>query len=259
MRRTILTFVFLLFGTVAAHANNACDQQIPYGLPSIRENVTLLCRYAYVSAHDNTAKIPVWVAYLVEPKNAIGCVPRSDRFIPDTTLPEQARSRPDDYADSGYDIGHMADAASMSWSSQAELESFILSNAAPQNPNLNRGIWRLLEIKIRVWAYAGRSMRVYTGGIWDHESERIGRGVVVPDRYYKIVVDNTTGESIAFLFDNEPQTQKNLAKFIVSVAEIEQATGLRFPITGDKSQINQLWPADIKRLIEGKRAKCKVN
>lgn len=259
MRRLILTFVFLLISTVTALADNACEQQIPYGLPSVRENITLLCRYAYVSAHDNQAKIPAWVAYAVEPKNAIGCLPRSDRFIPDAALPERFRAHPSDYADSGYDIGHMADAASMSWSSRAELESFILSNAAPQNPNLNRGLWKLLEIKIRVWAYAGRSMRIYTGGIWDHESTRIGNGVVVPDKFYKIVVDNNTGETLAFLFDNEPQTKKDLSKFIVPVSKIELATGLQFPIATDKTQTNQMWPADIKKLIEGKRAKCKAN
>lgn len=259
MLRRIIFSLFFVFCSSAAFANlSSCYTQMPFGLPSVRPDVVNLCRYAYIAAHDNKAKIPLWVAYLVEPKNAIGCVPRSDRFISDKTLPPNSRAVPNDYRDSGYDIGHMADAASMSWSSQAEFESFILSNTSPQHPNLNRGIWKLLEIKIRVWAYSGRSMSVYTGGIWDEHSGKIGSGVVVPDKFYKIVVDNTTGASVAFLFDNEPQINKNLSRFIVPVAVVEAISGLTFPVPGDKNIEGTLWPADSRNFIMNKRIKCNL-
>jgi endonuclease G len=257
--------LILLFLTVIpfAHAEDqlplpidTCLQQLKYGLPTEHGDIVKICRHAYISAYDKTAKIPQWVAYNVEPKNAIGCVPRESNFAVETTVPPDARARTSDYAGSGFDIGHMADAASMSWSAQTEDESFILSNASPQTPNLNRGIWKLLEIKIRVWAYAGRSMTVYTGGIYDEHSHKIGDGVVVPDKFYKIVVDNTTGESLAFLFDNEPIYHNDLNRHIVPVAVIEAVTGLTFPIPGDKHIEGTLWPADGRKLKHDKRRVC---
>lgn len=258
----ILVLLFGIFVSSSAYSqdiSNSCHLQIPQGLPSTKGDITTICRYAYIVAHDNQAKIPLWVTYRVEPKNAIGCVPRLDRFIPDYRISESARSHPEDYAGTGYDIGHMADAASMSWSDLAEEESFIMSNAAPQAPNLNRGIWKLLEIKIRVWAWAGRDMTVYTGSVYDEASEHINNKVTVPDKFYKIVVDNTTGESIAFLFNNEPTENKDLTRYIVPVSVVEAVSGLEFPNIRNKDQEGILWPADSRKFRTDKRKKCSIN
>lgn len=265
MKKYILTVLFVLVSFVAKADDqptlplDTCLQQLKYGLPTEHGTIVKLCRHAYISAYDTHAKIPLWVAYAVEPKNAIGCVPRSNNFTVETTVPPDARSHTSDYAGSGFDIGHMADAATMSWSDQAENESFILSNTSPQTPNLNRGIWKLLEIKIRVWAYAGRAMTVYTGGVYDENSHKIGNDVVVPDKFYKIIVDNSTGDSLGFIFDNEPTDSKDISKHIVPIAVIEAITGLTFPVPGDKNHTGQLWPADSKKLVSAKRKLCKTS
>ena len=54
-----------------------CSAQVPWGMPSVKPSMPVICRHAYILEHDNTAKIPVWVAYTLTPANAIGCIPRS--------------------------------------------------------------------------------------------------------------------------------------------------------------------------------------
>ncbi len=49
-----------------------------------------------------------------------------------------------DYANSGYDRGHLAPVFQANSQSCADA-TFTLTNAAPQNPSFNRGQWRVLE------------------------------------------------------------------------------------------------------------------
>jgi len=147
----------------------------------------VICRKAYAAAPDLDAKVPQWVVYRLRPEDSVGCEPRTNRFEPDQSLPINSRATNRDYARSGYDIGHMANAADMACDPSVQEESFILSNAAPQTPRLNRGAWKLLETYVRAWAHGGRSMSIYVGGIWNDSSSAIGNGVKVPDNFYKII------------------------------------------------------------------------
>lgn len=256
-----LSNIFLIENTHARQTLQPvdhCSSQLPFGIPKSTKSTKIICRTAYVVSYDNTAKIPEWVAFIVLPEHSVGCEPRRP-FSQDYSLPITERATTKDYVSTGFDIGHMADAATMSWDRDIETESFILSNTVPQTPSLNRGVWKMLETRTRAWAYSGRSLSIYTGSIYDKESHKIGNGVVVPDKFYKIIVDNTTKQSIAFVFDNEPQVNKNLKDFIVTVLEIEKETGIEFPIPGDKNSKNELWSADTKGLADLKRMVCSVS
>jgi hypothetical protein len=67
----------------------ACAEQLPYGVPaSNRPNTMLRCNTAYALLHDNTAKIPIWVAYTLTPSHAIGCVARTNAFVADAAIPK---------------------------------------------------------------------------------------------------------------------------------------------------------------------------
>ena len=155
---------------------------VKYGLPKDNtSNAITICRTAYEVRYDPIAKVPIWVAYTLKPSHTVGCVLRSNSFAADKSLPEVARSYVSDYAVSGYDAGHIANDADMSWDDKVERESFILSNIAPQTPELNRGIWRTLEAAVRSWAYnSGDDIAVYAGAIYDmKEGRTIGPDKVV--------------------------------------------------------------------------------
>lgn len=71
-------------------------------------------------------------------------------FRPDPAWPVEFRASLEDYRSIAgeYDRGHLAPAGDFAATAKLEA-SFLLSNMAPQHPQLNRGIWRVLENYLR--------------------------------------------------------------------------------------------------------------
>lgn len=249
-------FMFMLFTSTAFAQTNTCSVDLPLGTPSVKQNVKPICKTAYVTAYDYAAKIPSWVAYNVSPDHAIGCGIRLKTFYVEKSVPVEVRSRINDYKNSGYDIGHLADAASMSYDPTVSIESFTLSNTSPQDPSMNRGIWSNLELRVRVWAFNGRSLSIYTGGIYGKNSKKIGNNVVVPDKFFKVIVDNKTNESLAFIIANNNHLVRSLNTSLTSIENVEKQSGLVFPVVGDKSKINSMWILDAAKFRLAKQSQC---
>lgn len=83
-----------------------------------------------------------------------------------------------DYKKNGYDIGHMADAEDFAYNEILEKETFKYYNAVPQKPNLNRGIWKGYETKIRKISQTD-SLLIICGGC-DYNG-------MIPNNCFKIV------------------------------------------------------------------------
>jgi len=242
----------------------ACAAQVPYGAPVLNKpNTVVLCHTAYAVQHDNAAKIPAWVAYTLTPQHAIGCVARTNAFVANNILGASS-AKPSDYAGTGYDQGHLAPDGDMSWDVQVEYESFLMSNMSPQLPNLNRGIWKSLESNVRAWAYGNNQpYTIYAGNIYTvGKSKTIGTGVVVPDHLYKIVINNATKQVLAFTFPQVEKQEIDLPKHLVSIASIEAATGISFtvpPGTDKTKPAAVVWPVDLKKTADAKKAQCKTS
>lgn len=212
-----------------ADALDACSEHVRYGAPS--HSGDLLCRTAYALSHNPVRKTADWVAYHLTAEHVHGTEKRSGDFRPDTDLAPNKRAELSDYKGSGYDRGHMAPAAAMNWSPQVMSESFLLSNMAPQVGNkMNRGIWRILEEKVRNWTDKRTETYVVTGNIYDkNPPDVIGSNkVAVPTHCYKVIFDPVRVEAIAFIVPNTTSEVSELPNFIVSVDEVEQRTGLDF-------------------------------
>jgi endonuclease G len=213
------------------------EKHSPFGLPSAGE---ILVRDGYVLSHNNWLKIPNWVAYRASTATVHGAAIRKDNFRADPDLKPWQRSEPSDYKRSGYDQGHMAPAAAMKWSETAMSESFLLSNMAPQvGIGFNRGIWRILEDKVRQWAVERGEGYVLVGpAFYDTDGDGImsfrliGKSkVAVPTHCFMILVTkdkNGKLDSIAFLLPNTKLRDDELAQHIVSIHDIERLTGLDF-------------------------------
>jgi endonuclease G len=244
----------------------SCLAEIPYGMPIVGDpnNDVIECHTAYALAFNKVAKIPDWVAYTLTPEHAIGCLARHNLFVTDNILEPGKRSEPSDYVDSGYDKGHLANDADMSWNQQVQNESFLMSNISPQTPATNRGIWKVLETAVRAWTYDNNvPYTIYTGNIYTPDSNTIGDDkVVVPDYLYKIVINDNTKQIQAYIIPNSMADQgKDLKPFLTNIAEIEKATGITFPIPGnaDKSTIaSNPWPIDLRKLDGDKKKLCHV-
>ena len=264
MRLTAALFLLMTGYALAAEqappkSVESCAAEVPYGMPSVHKDHTVVCRSGYVLSHDPEAKIPAWVAWTLVQPESLSCLPRRDAFATDQSLPEGKRATPQDYAGSGYDQGHMAPNAEMSYDPQVARESFIMSNMSPQLPQVNRGTWKTLESTERSFVYTtGHAVTIYAGNIYTKESKTIGKNkVVVPDQLFKIIVDNTDKVSYAFIFPNVLNIDPDFNKYQVTVAEVEKATATIFPTPDDKSTKKSLPTVDLNKIVVDKKAKCK--
>lgn len=240
-----------------------CQVHSPYGFAQSNRQVTAICREGYLVAYDAAAKIPNYVAYTLQPQNALGCWPRTNAFVADQSVP--GGPSPSDYAGTGYDKGHASPDGDQSWSQQVEYESFLMTNMYPQAGSLNRGIWKLLETSVRGWTVQlNQPYTIYVGALYTGGEKKIGNGVIVPTGFYKIVINQATGEIAGWGFPHNapyPNLGNDLTKFRVPVAQIMQQAGVRytFPNGFRELQPGQEWPVDYGALTNAKRAKCGKN
>ena len=267
--KQLLTITLLVI-SATAHAwtqrqpnpPQACGVHAPYGFPATI-GVQPICRQAYLVGYDAAAKIPRYVTYELIPKNALGCVPRSNAFAADQSVPGGAT--PQDYAGTNYDKGHQAPDGDMSWDTQVEFESFLMTNMAPQAGSLNRGIWKLLETSVRGWAVQhNNSFTIYVGAIYNAQDRRIGNGVVVPHAFYKIVINNQTNEVAGWLFPHVapyPNLGNDLTRFRVPVDLIERESNVNFAFPPTHRELNPgaEWAVDFGALTAQKRKLCGAN
>lgn len=258
MRHLFFTAILLFSGLVNANTFT-CTDNLPYGVPeSRRSDTTLLCRTGYAVEHDNKAKIPLWVSYTLTPEETLGCFARSSSFRSDRALPEYARSTPKDYAKSDYDIGHMANAGDMRWSVQAEYESNFLSNTVPQLAALNRGPWKRLEDQTRAWVLERRTpILIYTGPIYSaNPSRTIGKGrVTVPDAFWKVLVDQTTLDVVAFIYP-AGASQGGPGDFRTSIQEVQRQARVVLPLPKKHILLDSIWPIESKSGARARSSSC---
>ena len=237
-----------------------CLAQAPLGMPEGKSGVGI-CRHGYATLNDTAAKIPVWATYILKPQNALGCVPRSNAFATDASLPKELAATPGDYSATGYDRGHNVPDGDQSYDQQAEYESFLMTNMMPQAPSINRGIWKLLETSVRGWAVqTNQDIYIYTGPIYDPaKNKTIGANkVVVPHGFFKIVINTVTLEYAGWTFPNEGDLGNDLLKLRTLVKDISKQTGLTFPVpaSGRELALDKAWPVDFGALTRAKREKC---
>jgi endonuclease G len=253
-----LVVSFSAHAEVIALANpiSSCAKHVPYGQPKARtQDTTVVCRDGYMLEHDNKAHIPIWVAYTLTPETAVGCFPRVSGFQPDPNIRASAIAR--DYAKSGYDIGHMANDSDMRWSAKAQQESNLFPNAAPQLPGLNRAAWKSLEVRTRSWAVGRKNpILVYVGPIYDTKLDiTIGSSrVVVPHAFYKVLVDQKTGDTLAFIYAQTESTE-GPDTFLSSLAEVQRQTGVVLPMPKNAKFNKTTWPVTASS-IKQKAATC---
>jgi DNA/RNA endonuclease G (NUC1) len=67
-----------------------------------------------------------------------------------------------------------------------------------------------------------------SGGIYDAGHPVTGNGLGIPTRLYKIIVEKTSGQVMAYLMPNTALPVADLPRYQTTVDKVEQATGLQF-------------------------------
>jgi len=220
--------------TAISQTETASDQAVCQDFMryiEINQASRYLCRDGYVVNYNDQIKQPNWVAYRLTAKSVSHKTKREEQFEPDISIPKAYRAELADYKNSGYDRGHLAEYASMDFSDRSAKQSFLLSNMSPQRAGLNRHGWAQLEKYVRFWAKAKGELYVYTGVIYKNKIARtfIGKGkVAVPDYFYKVIYAPKQKESIAFVMPNKKVEKQDVAKYRVSIKEIQTRANVNF-------------------------------
>jgi endonuclease G len=233
MKRLVLSIALsLLSASAYAGIAQQCGQFLA-GAPTYTAKAgdQELCKKNYAVIHRCEVKAPVAVFEHLTPAAIQGPAKRKDDFRPDPAVTPNCQASLADYATVGktHDRGHMAPAGNNTQNADIMSESFFLSNMVPQVANNNRGIWKQAETYERQWALAPNTdFYVISGGIFDAGYKTTGKGLGIPTRLYKIVYEKHSKKVTAWLMPNGPLPVADLPKYQTTVANIEQATGIKF-------------------------------
>jgi len=197
-------------------------------LPSSTTGQIIHHKY-YTLSYSEKHEQAEWVAYNLNAAHIASSNFKRPYFEKDPKVKTQS-AHYKNYSNSGYDKGHLCPAGDRKFSKFAHDETFLTSNISPQEHQFNAGIWNRLEQKTRYWATKYKSLYVITGGILEDSSKSIGsEKVTVPTNFYKIILDFHEPEikAIAFLIPHE-DSEKALYKFVTSIDNIEEITGIDF-------------------------------
>jgi len=86
-----------------------------------------------------------------------------------------------------------------------------------------------MQVRDQVKA-TGQSLYVISGAIFDTGHSKIGNGVGVPTRLFKIIINPRTSTVTAYLMPNAPLPVADLPRYRTTLSEVEAATGMKFPI-----------------------------
>jgi len=117
-----------------------------------------------------------------------------------------------DYAGNEYDKGHMAPAADFACNQQMLALTFSYLNCALQQENLNRGVWRLLEVHERDLAKTGTTtvtIKLHFSAL----SAKLSSGATIPDGFTKTIKSGKTTET--YYFPNIRPTKKSYIEYLV--------------------------------------------
>lgn len=247
----------------ATHANVLSPEQVvlvdlhcgPFGMPAKEwtfGRTDYFAREGYVGEHSALDRIPLWVAQRVEKDQWLGVTGHTGTWrecdqMAAAGAPSASNS---DYTNSGYDRGHMAPNGDFG-TTDLRHDTFFFSNAVPQNPNQNRGVWGALEDRTRRLVAARGVGFVISGPLFydpedDPDLGALGDGLIeyfvigdnqvaVPTHTYKIIlVPKTLGsnewEAFAFVVENTSQGNApyDWQSYSTSVDWIEARSGLNF-------------------------------
>lgn len=174
-------------------------------------------------------------------------------FKGDDTIPHEWRASDGDYAGNGYDEGHLAPFGDFGHQSAADA-TFILTNAVPQSPQLNRNLWRMIEAYVRGLVDKNHEAYVVTLPLYLPD----GKGVISISTIgkHRVWVPTDVAKAVLVVKDGDPQTMlawsvpnvapvdENADKFRVSVDQIEFDAGLDLYAWLDESVQRKLESAE---------------
>lgn len=238
------------------------QRELRYGAPVCDEILT--GRY-FTIGYSWYFRQPKWVLEIINPNSHFEWeVERRDNFRADIRIPRRFRAGLKAYKGSGYDRGHLVASANHDELEIQNSETFLLSNMSPQKPDLNRRMWRDLEIAVRklndkrniLETYVLTAPVFYFGqkiGTIGDETEKYGIDVPVPHAFVKsVLAEDNRGRLKLWTFEMEnKRLTGNLEDYLVVTYDAEQKVGGRFwdrvaggDLHSQKRKPGKMWAVD---------------
>lgn len=236
--------IFILIACISASVL-VTNVNIKYGQP-ISTNQTkydfVINRSQYVVGYNSKTNIANWVSWELNNK-WLGSAIRSNIFLSDDTLPSTfTKITTNDYVNSGYDRGHMANSQDRTATQQDNNSTFILSNIVPQASDNNRGPWKYLEEYCRTLVInkSDYSLYIVSGpiGIIDTLKGKLS----IPKSLYKTVLityKNKPIKGFAVIIPNINNiVNTNWKQYVTSIRNVETLSNFNFYPNLDKSIVD---------------------
>ncbi len=239
--------------TTAPNANaNTLAGTTTLEFPRVQAEGNLIIRHTDDYGEPNYAvewnielKAQQWVCYTMTASNMTdNNVGRYDYRKPegsptypeDPSLPSEYYFSSDPFTRSGYDHGHLVASEDRQRSDYQNMQTFYLTNMAPQLNRFNAGIWLDMEQRLQrlgrnrqfadtIFVCKGGTVGATTGTLGSGVYERRSNGLVVP-RYFFVALLMVKGgnyQSIGLFFDQIADTKE-----VVTIDELERRTGFDF-------------------------------
>lgn len=196
-----------------------------------------------------------------------GSLSSTCQYPNDPDLPAQYRfeSDQDPYKSSGYDHGHICPSADRLCSTQANYQTFFITNMQPQNNQFNAGIWASMEAYIRTWLPSFDTLYVCKGGTIDkasqiyeyiyrssHQSTRVNKNHIPVPKYFFMAVlgrKGNTFKATGFWIDQSNYSSSTPKSYAVNIARLQQETGIDFFYTLPDKIESQVENVDYAQMI----------
>lgn len=225
-----------IVGNVGSQSKSApLHSLITVGHPVISDTISsrILNRICYTLSYNSKTRQPNWVMWKLMGEHVMS---RQEgvwnEYHEDMDIEKEYRGTIADYYNSGYDRGHMCPGGDCNWNSEGRDETFLLSNMCPQNPSLNRGDWKEIEIACRKWAQKYGHVYIVCGPIFFKSQTHVMMGdnrMPVPEAFFKVVLclDKSSPKGIGFICRNTDGNRKK-DYYVNTIRQVERVMGYKF-------------------------------
>lgn len=215
----------------------------------------------YSLCFDKTKRAALWVAYPLH-SVYLGSVSRTDQWALDPNVSTSYQANVVKYSYRGnYDRGHQLPSADRLATTEANDQTFYMTNMTPQLDRLNQDMWAKLEAKVRN-NRCSDTLYVVTGAYFANTNgsttDNNGNTCPLPTHYFKVLLRTKTGNTGKAIKDCNASELKSIGFWVehksygdiqpptsicTTVQDIEQKTGFTFFPQVDASVKSQNEPS----------------
>jgi len=170
-----IIFILILFRSVLFSQERTLERNL------------IIVKNQYTVSYNEEYEQPNWVVYRINKKDAN----KSKVSRKGLNFHKEKGIRTSDnldYSHNVWDKGHFAPAADFTNSIEDLKETFSYLNCSLQHEKLNRGAWKNLESKVRIWADSVGYVTVIDESYFGKNHIKLETGAHIPSIFYKHVI-----------------------------------------------------------------------